>query len=158
MVSTRAGGLGINLTAADTVFLYDSDWNPQSDLQARDRCHRIGQTKPVIVYRLIVPKTVDEKMWEVATGKRRLEKVVLKHGAFEKAVDSLMETSDSAAEMKPQFKLGAEELMELLKERDWEERDETALNYDSSKADFNLKIAELLDRSDLEKEWKQNKK
>ena len=51
LLSTRAGGLGINLTAADTVIIYDSDWNPQQDLQAQDRCHRIGQTKPVMVYR-----------------------------------------------------------------------------------------------------------
>ena len=47
MLSTRAGGLGINLFTADTVILYDSDWNPQQDLQAQDRAHRIGQTRPV---------------------------------------------------------------------------------------------------------------
>ena len=51
LLSTRARGLGINLTAADTVIIYDSDWNPQSDLQAQDRCHRIVQTKPVLVCR-----------------------------------------------------------------------------------------------------------
>ena len=51
ILSTRAGGLGINLTAADTIIIYDSDWNPQQDLQAQDRAHRIGQTKPVMVYR-----------------------------------------------------------------------------------------------------------
>ena len=53
MLSTRAGGLGINLATADTVILYDSDWNPQMDLQAMDRAHRIGQTKKVIVYRFM---------------------------------------------------------------------------------------------------------
>lgn len=53
LLSTRAGGLGINLTAADTVIIYDSDWNPQMDLQAMDRAHRIGQKNPVNVYRLI---------------------------------------------------------------------------------------------------------
>lgn len=53
LLSTRAGGLGINLTSADTVIIYDSDWNPQMDLQAMDRAHRIGQKNPVNVYRLI---------------------------------------------------------------------------------------------------------
>ncbi|MCI07002.1 ATP-dependent DNA helicase DDM1-like, partial [Trifolium medium] len=55
----KAGGLGINLTAADTCILYDSDWNPQMDLQAMDRCHRIGQTKPVHVYRLATAQSVE---------------------------------------------------------------------------------------------------
>jgi SWI/SNF-related matrix-associated actin-dependent regulator of chromatin subfamily A member 5 len=53
LLSTRAGGLGINLTSADTVVIYDSDWNPQMDLQAMDRAHRIGQKNLVNVYRLI---------------------------------------------------------------------------------------------------------
>lgn len=59
LLSTRAGGLGINLTAADTVILYDSDFNPQMDLQAMDRAHRIGQKKFVRVYRLITENTVE---------------------------------------------------------------------------------------------------
>ncbi|KAL2527005.1 ATP-dependent DNA helicase DDM1 [Abeliophyllum distichum] len=59
LLSTRAGGLGINLTAADTCVLYDSDWNPQMDLQAMDRCHRIGQTKPVHVYRLATAQSIE---------------------------------------------------------------------------------------------------
>lgn len=53
LLSTRAGGVGINLTAADTVIIYDSDWNPQNDLQAQARCHRIGQTQEVKVYRYV---------------------------------------------------------------------------------------------------------
>ena len=60
LLSTRAGGLGINLTAADTCIIYDSDWNPQADLQAQDRCHRIRQTKPVMVYRLVTKGTIDQ--------------------------------------------------------------------------------------------------
>jgi SWI/SNF-related matrix-associated actin-dependent regulator of chromatin subfamily A member 5 len=66
MLSTRAGGLGINLFTADTVILYDSDWNPQADLQAQDRAHRIGQTRPVSVYRLCVENTLEEKILERA--------------------------------------------------------------------------------------------
>lgn len=59
LLSTRAGGLGINLTAADTVIIYDSDWNPQMDLQAMDRAHRIGQKNMVNVYRLITQDTIE---------------------------------------------------------------------------------------------------
>ena len=82
LLSTRAGGQGINLTAADTVILYDSDWNPQQDLQAQDRAHRIGQTKPVIVYRLITKDTVEETLLETADNKRRLERLVIEKGKF----------------------------------------------------------------------------
>lgn len=58
MLSTRAGGLGINLTGADTVIIYDIDWNPQNDIQAMDRAYRIGQTKNVNVYKLITEYTI----------------------------------------------------------------------------------------------------
>lgn len=58
----ETGGLGINLASADTVVLYDSDWNPQVDLQAMERAHRLGQTKPVRIYRLVVRKSVEERM------------------------------------------------------------------------------------------------
>jgi ATP-dependent DNA helicase len=64
LLSTRAGGLGINLQAADTCILFDSDWNPHQDSQAQDRCHRIGQTSPVVVYRLLTIDSVDIDMME----------------------------------------------------------------------------------------------
>ena len=64
LLSTRAGGLGLNLMSANHVILYDSDWNPQVDLQAMDRAHRIGQKKKVYVYRLITKSTVEEKILE----------------------------------------------------------------------------------------------
>lgn len=82
LLSTRAGGQGINLTAADTVILFDSDWNPMMDLQAQDRAHRIGQTKPVIVFRLATGGTVEERLLERAEGKRRLERLVMMKGKF----------------------------------------------------------------------------
>lgn len=82
LLSTRAGGQGINLTAADTVILFDSDWNPQQDLQAMDRAHRIGQTKPVIVYRLATRGTVEETLLFKADSKRKLEKLVIQKGKF----------------------------------------------------------------------------
>ena len=82
LLSTRAGGQGINLAAADTVLLFDSDWNPQQDLQAQDRAHRIGQTKPVIVYRFATKGTVEQMLLEKADSKRRLEKLVIQKGRF----------------------------------------------------------------------------
>ena len=82
LLSTRAGGQGINLAAADTVVLFDSDWNPQQDLQAQDRAHRIGQTRPVVVYRLATRGTVEQTLLEKADGKRRLEKLVIRKGKF----------------------------------------------------------------------------
>ncbi|KZT62725.1 hypothetical protein CALCODRAFT_522329 [Calocera cornea HHB12733] len=77
LLTTRAGGLGINLTTADVVVLYDSDWNPQADLQAMDRAHRIGQTKQVYVYRFITEGSVEERMLERAAQKLRLDQLVI---------------------------------------------------------------------------------
>ena len=77
LLSTRAGGVGLNLCAADTVVLYDSDWNPQMDLQAMDRAHRIGQTKNVLVYRLLCANTVEEKILETQAIKLRLDSLVI---------------------------------------------------------------------------------
>ena len=77
LICTRAGGVGINLTAADTVIIYDSDWNPQNDIQAQARCHRIGQDKAVKVYRLITNRTYEMKMLQRANMKLGLDKAVL---------------------------------------------------------------------------------
>ena len=77
LLSTRAGGLGINLTAADTVVIYDSDWNPQNDSQATARCHRIGQKQEVTVYRLLTQNTYEYEMFERASRKLAIESVVL---------------------------------------------------------------------------------
>ncbi|QDZ19317.1 Snf2-like DNA helicase [Chloropicon primus] len=76
LLSTRAGGLGINLTAADTVIFYESDWNPTMDQQAMDRAHRLGQTKTVTVYRLICQGTIEEKILKRATQKEKVSKIV----------------------------------------------------------------------------------
>ncbi len=70
LLSTRAGGLGINLTAADTVIFYDHDWNPSNDAQAMDRAHRLGQTRQVTVYRLITKGTIDERIVQLARVKK----------------------------------------------------------------------------------------
>lgn len=82
LLSTRAGGLGLNLVSADTVILFDNDWNPQMDLQAIDRAHRIGQTKPVKAFRFVVRDTVEELLILRSFSKRLLEKMVIEEGDF----------------------------------------------------------------------------
>ena len=80
LLCTRAGGVGINLTAADTVIIYDSDWNPQNDLQAESRCHRIGQTATVKVYRLVTRNTYEFEMLDRASKKLGLDHALLDGG------------------------------------------------------------------------------
>ncbi|RKP25337.1 P-loop containing nucleoside triphosphate hydrolase protein [Syncephalis pseudoplumigaleata] len=80
LLTTRAGGLGINLVTADIVILYDSDWNPQVDLQAMDRAHRIGQKKQVWVFRFITENAIEEKVLERAAQKLRLDQLVIQQG------------------------------------------------------------------------------
>lgn len=80
LLSTRAGGLGINLTSADTVIFYDSDWNPTIDSQAMDRAHRLGQTKQVTVYRLITRGTIEERIRKRALQKEEVQRVVIQGG------------------------------------------------------------------------------
>ncbi|OON13340.1 protein, SNF2 family [Opisthorchis viverrini] len=82
ILSTRSGGLGVNLTGADTVIFYDSDWNPTMDAQAQDRCHRIGQTRDVHIYRLISERTVEENILRKANQKRFLADVAIEGGRF----------------------------------------------------------------------------
>uniref|UniRef100_A0A8C1CWW4 Proliferation-associated SNF2-like protein n=1 Tax=Cyprinus carpio carpio TaxID=630221 RepID=A0A8C1CWW4_CYPCA len=136
LLSTRAGGLGINLTAADTVIIFDSDWNPQADLQAQDRCHRIGQTKPVMVYRLITANTIDEKILERASAKRKLEKMVIHKNKFKGSKAELKQTKSC---------VDLNELVELLKSRDYDQ----AVKGTKGKVISDKDLEILLDRSDL---------
>jgi E1A-binding protein p400 len=82
ILSTRSGGVGINLTGADTVIFYDSDWNPAMDAQAQDRCHRIGQTREVHIYRLISEHTVEENILQKSRQKSEVNRMVLSEGNF----------------------------------------------------------------------------
>lgn len=93
--------LGINLTSADTVIIYDSDWNPHVDLQAQDRVHRIGQEKPVHIYRLATAHSVEGRMLKRAQSKLLLEKVVMAQGGFHQ---------------REKVKLNANELVQLFSE------------------------------------------
>ncbi|EPS67289.1 hypothetical protein M569_07487, partial [Genlisea aurea] len=103
LLSTRAGGLGINLATADVVIIYDSDWNPQADLQAQDRAHRIGQKKEVQVFRFCTEHTIEEKVIERAYKKLALDALVIQQGrlAEEKTVnkDELLQMVRFGAEM-----------------------------------------------------------
>lgn len=82
ILSTRSGGIGVNLTGADTVIFYDSDWNPTMDAQAQDRCHRIGQTKDVHIYRLISEDTIEKNIFMKAQQKRMLGDLAIEEGNF----------------------------------------------------------------------------
>ncbi|KAK9058759.1 hypothetical protein SSX86_023601 [Deinandra increscens subsp. villosa] len=82
ILSTRSGGVGINLVGADTVIFYDSDWNPAMDQQAQDRCHRIGQTREVHIYRLISESTIEENILKKAKQKRALDDLVIQSGEY----------------------------------------------------------------------------
>ncbi len=112
LLSTRAGGLGINLTSADTVIIYDSDWNPQMDLQAMDRAHRIGQKNKVNVYRLITENTVEEKIIQRQTVKLKWDSLVIQQSktATQKGNKSL--TKD---EMKDMLQFGASTIIKATK-------------------------------------------
>jgi SNF2 family DNA or RNA helicase len=97
LISLKAGGMGINLTAADYVIHLDPWWNPAVEDQAADRAHRIGQDHPVTIYRLVTEDTVEEKIIQLHAEKRDL-------------ADSLLEGSDMS------YKVDAEELIELLRQ------------------------------------------
>ncbi|KAI5480383.1 SNF2 family helicase Ino80 [Pseudohyphozyma bogoriensis] len=109
LLSTRAGGLGINLTAADTVIFYDSDWNPSNDAQAMDRAHRLGQTKQVTVYRLITKDTVDERIVQLARNKKLVQDAVV--GSSSASHD----TGGAKANEVVSLLLGEDELQEGLR-------------------------------------------
>jgi len=108
MLSTRAGGLGINLATADTVILYDSDWNPQADLQAMDRAHRIGQKREVMVYRFMIQGSVEEKIIERAQRKLYLDAAVIQQGRLAENSKAL-----SKEEMLSMIRFGADEVLQL---------------------------------------------
>lgn len=103
LLSTRAGGLGINLTRSDTVILYDSDFNPQFDLQAMDRAHRIGQKNPVNVYRLVVENSIEERIIERQMVKLKWDYLIIEKGRKKVKKD-----------IKDFENLGPEELQDLM--------------------------------------------
>ncbi|CZT52557.1 probable SNF2 family ATP-dependent chromatin-remodeling factor snf21 [Rhynchosporium secalis] len=128
LLSTRAGGLGLNLQTADTVIIYDSDWNPHQDLQAQDRAHRIGQKNEVRILRLISSNSVEEKILERAKFKLDMDGKVIQAGRFDNKSSEtdrdamlrvMLETAE-AAETLEQEEMDDEELNELLARGDHE--------------------------------------
>lgn len=99
LLTTRAGGLGINLVSADIVVLFDSDWNPQADLQAMDRAHRIGQTKQVYVYRFITKDAIEERIIERAMQKLKLDQMVIQAGRTQPAASKAAQNKEDLLDM-----------------------------------------------------------
>uniref|UniRef100_A0A673Y0K2 Chromodomain helicase DNA binding protein 5 n=1 Tax=Salmo trutta TaxID=8032 RepID=A0A673Y0K2_SALTR len=143
LLSTRAGGLGINLATADTVIIYDSDWNPHNDIQAFSRAHRIGQNKKVMIYRFVTRASVEERITQVAKRKMMLTHLVVRPGLGSKT------GSMSKQELDDILKFGTEELfkdeMESSGLQSWgdiKDGDEgSVIHYDDNA------ISKLLDRS-----------
>ncbi|GJN29461.1 hypothetical protein PR202_gb17687 [Eleusine coracana subsp. coracana] len=135
LLSTRAGGLGINLATADTVIIYDSDWNPHADLQAMARAHRLGQTNKVMIYRLVSRGTIEERMMQLTKKKMILEHLVV--GRLTKASNVNQEELDDI------IRYGSKELFE-------DENDEAGksrqIHYDDAA------IERLLDRDQADEE------
>merc|ERR1719464_1294764 len=133
LLSTRAGGLGINLATADTVVIYDSDWNPHNDIQAFSRAHRIGQQNKVMIYRFVTRNTVEERVTQVAKKKMMLTHLVVQPGMSGSSKANL-----SKKEIDDILKFGTEELFAEDKEGEGTDDD---IVYDTKA------IEQLLDRS-----------
>uniref|UniRef100_A0A667Z340 Chromodomain helicase DNA binding protein 3 n=1 Tax=Myripristis murdjan TaxID=586833 RepID=A0A667Z340_9TELE len=132
LLSTRAGGLGINLATADTVIIFDSDWNPHNDIQAFSRAHRIGQANKVMIYRFVTRASVEERITQVAKRKMMLTHLVVRPGLGSKAGSMTKQELDDI------LKFGTEE---LFKDEGEGEDEGSVIHYDSTA------IERLLDRS-----------
>ncbi|XP_044027890.1 chromodomain-helicase-DNA-binding protein 4a isoform X5 [Siniperca chuatsi] len=135
LLSTRAGGLGINLATADTVVIYDSDWNPHNDIQAFSRAHRIGQNKKVMIYRFVTKASVEERITQVAKKKMMLTHLVVRPGLGSKT------GSMSKQELDDILKFGTEQLFKDEGEGENKEEDSSIIHYDDKAID------RLLDRN-----------
>ncbi|KAL1832124.1 hypothetical protein ACET3Z_001775 [Daucus carota] len=140
LLSTRAGGLGINLATADTVIIFDSDWNPQNDLQAMSRAHRIGQQDVVNIYRFVTSKSVEEDILERAKKKMVLDHLVIQklnaEGKLEKK-ETKKGSSFDKNELSAILRFGAEELFK-------EDKNEE----ESKKRLLSMDIDEILERAE----------
>ncbi|CAK8538681.1 unnamed protein product [Lathyrus sativus] len=141
LLSTRAGGLGINLATADTVIIFDSDWNPQNDLQAMSRAHRIGQQDVVNIYRFVTSKSVEEDILERAKKKMVLDHLVIQklnaEGRLEKKEAKKGGSYFDKNELSAILRFGAEELFK-------EERNDE----ESKKRLLSMNIDEILERAE----------
>ncbi|OOF92206.1 hypothetical protein ASPCADRAFT_399562 [Aspergillus carbonarius ITEM 5010] len=127
LLSTRAGGLGLNLQSADTVIIFDSDWNPHQDLQAQDRAHRIGQKNEVRILRLISSNSVEEKILERAQFKLDMDGKVIQAGKFDNKstneerdalLRTLLETAEAADQIGDQEEMDDDDLNDIMARSD----------------------------------------
>lgn len=144
LLSTRAGGLGLNLQSADTVIIFDSDWNPHQDLQAQDRAHRIGQTKEVRIFRLITEKSVEEMILARANYKLDIDGKVIQAGKF----DNRSTDEDREAFLRSLLEDKTEEQNDVDEE---EEVDNEELNEMLKRSDTEMEVFERID-AEREKE------
>ncbi|KAK3066995.1 transcriptional regulator, partial [Teratosphaeriaceae sp. CCFEE 6253] len=142
LLSTRAGGLGLNLQTADTVIIYDSDWNPHQDLQAQDRAHRIGQKNEVRILRLITSNSVEEKILERAQFKLDMDGKVIQAGKFDNK-----STNEERDEML-RVMLESAEAAEAAMEQD--EMDDDDLNVIMARTDGELELFGKMDQERME--------
>ncbi|KAH7087413.1 SNF2 family N-terminal domain-containing protein [Paraphoma chrysanthemicola] len=140
LLSTRAGGLGLNLQTADTVIIYDSDWNPHQDLQAQDRAHRIGQKNEVRILRLITSNSVEEKILERANYKLDMDGKVIQAGKFDNK--STNEERDAMLRVMLESAEAAESLEQ-------EEMDDDDLNLIMMRNEDEFKLFQEMDRKRL---------
>jgi ATP-dependent helicase STH1/SNF2 len=143
LLSTRAGGLGLNLQTADTVIIYDSDWNPHQDLQAQDRAHRIGQKNEVRILRLITSNSVEEKILERANYKLDMDGKVIQAGKFDN------KSTEHERDAMLRVMLESAEAAESLEQ---EEMDDDDLNLIMMRNEDEFKFYQEMDRKRLEED------
>jgi ATP-dependent helicase STH1/SNF2 len=143
LLSTRAGGLGLNLQTADTVIIYDSDWNPHQDLQAQDRAHRIGQKNEVRILRLITSNSVEEKILERANYKLDMDGKVIQAGKFDN------KSTEHERDAMLRVMLESAEAAESLEQ---EEMDDDDLNLIMMRNEDEFKFFQEMDRKRLEED------
>ncbi|KAK1926202.1 putative chromatin structure remodeling complex protein STH1 [Papiliotrema laurentii] len=149
ILSTRAGGLGLNLQSADTVIIYDTDWNPHADLQAQDRAHRIGQKKEVRVLRLISSQTVEELVLQRAQRKLEIDGKVIQAGKF----DDVTTSTEYEELLAKAFEAGADNDNEETNELDDDELNELLARGDNELATFTRMDRER--EENKQREWRQ---
>lgn len=167
ILSTRSGGLGINLTGADTVIFYDSDWNPAMDAQAQDRAHRIGQTRDVHIYRLVSQHTIEENILIKAKQKRHLDFLVMDEGKFHAEVEDNHEPGEKKNENEDKVDIyskgGLRDILgvtpesddETIIEDDQDDNDDSSLESKNNENEFSKEqmenaMAALEDEDDVE--------
>ena len=137
ILSTRAGGLGLNLQSADTVIIFDSDWNPKIDEQAQDRAHRIGSLREVRVFRLVTNNTIEERILHKASLKSNLVETLIEAGLYDQ----------NSTEMDRKEKLEAIfKKQSLIREEDEEIPNDEEVNKIISRNDNEFELFQDLDK------------